>query len=105
MKFANFLLSPSIKQKQILSKKINTTLEYIENSQYENSSFGYCLRCHYEQYGVEPDSDNIKCENCDDGIITGIHYLVMSDSLRFWPKDKIDKIKEIMKKYNIPFYD
>lgn len=37
----------------------------------EDSSCGVCVKCGYQQYGVEPDARGYQCEDCGQNTVYG----------------------------------
>ena len=44
---------------------------------------GYCLKCHSEAYGVEPDARHYECEECGAHGVYGIEELLMMGQIQF----------------------
>ena len=44
---------------------------------------GYCLKCHSEAYGVEPDARRYKCEECGALGVYGIEELLIMRLIQF----------------------
>ena len=44
---------------------------------------GYCLKCHCEAYGVEPDARRYECEECGAHEVYGTEELLMMGQIQF----------------------
>ncbi len=44
---------------------------------------GYCLACHAEAYGVEPDAREYECENCGAPKVYGAEELLLMGEITF----------------------
>lgn len=46
-----------------------------------NDIAGVCLNCHHVSYGVEPDAERYKCDNCGERRVFGMEAALMMGAL------------------------
>ena len=56
---------------------IDQFLQIAENSLTDMESRGYCLECHEEAYGVEPDAARYRCELCGASQVYGVEQIMV----------------------------
>jgi hypothetical protein len=44
---------------------------------------GFCLECHDEAYGVEPDARRYRCESCGEPAVYGVEELLLLGLIEF----------------------
>jgi len=57
------------------SELVNTAMEIL-TERFEDG-MGICVKCGYEQYGVEPDAEKYKCDDCDKRAVYGAEQVIL----------------------------
>ena len=61
-----------------------------EASHFREASFGFCLECGYQQPNVEPDVNNMKCDECGALHVSGLEstqaiaFMMHEDKINEW---------------------
>lgn len=53
------------------------TLERLMEAIEEDDNLGFCIWCGAEAYGVEPDAEHYKCEDCGELQVFGAEQLLL----------------------------
>ena len=54
------------------------TFEQVMNAVESGDYIGICIKCGYEQEGVEPDACKYECEDCGNRTVFGAEELLLS---------------------------
>ena len=61
-------------------KKPTFSLEEIQQAIDDHN--GFCIKCRYEQEGVEPDAREYECDECGENAVYGAEELVVMGLVR-----------------------
>jgi len=56
---------------------MNELLMAVEESQTGMSDIGFCLSCGAEKYGVEPDAEGYRCDECGEDSVMGAEEILI----------------------------
>jgi len=56
------------------AKILETAIEILERFE---DGMGVCAKCGYEQYGVEPDAEKYKCDDCGKRAVYGAEQIIL----------------------------
>jgi hypothetical protein len=57
------------------SELVNAAMEIL-TERFEDG-MGICVKCGYEQYGVEPDAEKYNCDDCDKKAVYGAEQIIL----------------------------
>lgn len=66
-------------QKQLVANAVRAKATEAQLMGFTLDDAGHCIKCGSEAYGVEPDAEWYRCENCGTDAVFGLQTLLFMD--------------------------